>query len=291
LFDDTMQSFSSDYADSLAMEESVTLRDARDNQEYTVAKLKDGKVWMTKNLNLAGGTTITPADSDVAENYTLPASSTTGFDNDGAEYAYVYNSGNNDDSFCNETNKQPCYSYYSYNAATAMSGTSITTDNTDAPYSICPAGWRLPTSRTTVALAQGTPGSDFYKMAIYYGLNPADVNENPDNTPTFCSLAGNGGDCGNKTIPNFLRAGAYSGSTFYYGGAAGHYWSSTASSSTNALLLDFYSGGVYSANSNRRRDGISVRCLFDDTMQSFSSDYADSLAMEESVQLRDARDN
>ncbi|MBQ3445156.1 hypothetical protein IJG29_00240 [Candidatus Saccharibacteria bacterium] len=259
IVDDSMQGFTTDAAASLAINESLTLRDARDNQEYTVAKLKDGKVWMTKNLNLTGGTTITPADSDVAENYTLPTSSTTGFDNDGAEYAYVYNSGNNDDSFCNETNKQPCYSYYSYNAATAMSGTSINANNTDAPYSICPAGWRLPTSRTTVALAQGTPGSDFYKMAIHYGLKDSVVNEDPDNDGmNFCTL---GGDCGTNTIPRFLRAGNYYDSAFSNGGTHGGYWSSTASSSTGAHNLYFYSGRVYSADNNPRRSGFSVRCL------------------------------
>ncbi|MBR3385972.1 hypothetical protein IKG68_00130 [Candidatus Saccharibacteria bacterium] len=255
--DDSMQSFDQDAASSLAINESLTLRDSRDNQEYTVAKLKDGKVWMTKNLNLAGGTTITPADSDVAENYTLPASSTTGFDNDGAEYAYVYNSGNNDDSFCNETNKQPCYSYYSYNAATAMSGTSITTDNTDAPYSICSAGWKLPTSRSTLELAKTS--SDFYQMAIHYGLKDSVVNENPDNDGmNFCTL---GGDCGTNTVPRFLRAGNYYDSAFSDGGAHGGYWSSTASSGTGAHNLYFYSGRVYSADNNPRRSGFSVRCL------------------------------
>ena len=252
--DDSMQSFDQDAAASLAINESLTLRDSRDNQEYTVAKLKDGKVWMTKNLNLAGGTTITPADSDVAENYTLPTSSTTGFDNDDASHAYVYNSPNNTDS-CGSG----CYSYYSYNAATASSGVDIATDNTDAPYSICPAGWRLPTSRSTVALAQGTPGSDFYKMAIHYGLKDSVVNEDPDNDGmNFCTL---GGDCGTNTIPRFLRAGRYYGSTFYYGGANGYYWSSTASSSAYAHDLYFYSGDVYSAGNSGRRDGFSVRCL------------------------------
>ncbi|MBQ3445954.1 hypothetical protein IJG29_04525 [Candidatus Saccharibacteria bacterium] len=60
----------------------------------------------------------------------------------------------------------------------------------------------------------------------------------------------------------FLRAGNYNGSTFYNGGTNGNYWSSTASSSTNAHNLNFYSGNVYSANNNNRRNGFSVRCLF-----------------------------
>ena len=241
--------------------DTTILIDNRDNNSYKIAKLADGKYWMISNLDLAGGTALysgssnVPAGYEYTPYYTLPASSTTGFDNDGAAYAYVYNSPNKTDS-CGSG----CYSYYSYNAATAMSGTSISTDNTDAPYSICPAGWRLPTSRTTVELAQGTPGSDFYKMAIHYGLKDSVVNEDPDNDGmNFCTL---GGDCGTNTVPRFLRAGDYSGSTFYNGGANGAYWSSTASSSTDAHYLGFYSGSVYSAGSNPRRLGFSVRCLF-----------------------------
>ena len=63
---------------------TFTAYDKRDEQAYTIAKLKDGKYWMTTNLNLAGGTTITSDDSDLAEgaSYTLPASSTSGFNVD-----------------------------------------------------------------------------------------------------------------------------------------------------------------------------------------------------------------
>ena len=283
--------------------DSTVLYDKRDNQEYTIAKLADGKYWMTKNLNLAGGTVLTSDDTDMAPGYTmpttyvdpdsgatlptgfgegnsLPASSKTGFDND--YNAFIYNTGNNTDT-CTDPG---CYSYYSYNAATLGSGMDISSDNTDAPYSVCPKGWKLPTSRSTLELAKTS--SDFYQMAIHYGLKESVVNEDPDNEPEFCNL---GGDCSTNTVPRFLRAGYYGGSTFDHVGAYGYYWSSTASSSTNARNLRFYSGYVSSTNNNSRRYGFSVRCLFDDTMQSFSSDYASALAMEESVQLRDNRDN
>ncbi|MBR3385962.1 hypothetical protein IKG68_00080 [Candidatus Saccharibacteria bacterium] len=253
---------------------TTTLYDSRDNQRYTVAKLADGKYWMTKNLNLAGGTVLTSEDTDMAPGYTmpttyvdpetsatlptgfgegnvLPASSKNGFDND--YKAFVYNTGNNTDT-CTDPG---CYSYYSYNAATLGSGMNITTDNTDAPYSVCPKGWKLPTSRSTLELAKTS--SDFYQMAIHYGLNPADINETSDAAPTFCTSAG---DCsGAPSIPHFLRAGHYYGSMFYNGSAYGFYWSSTASGSPSARSLDFYSGYVYSANSHYRRDGFAVRCL------------------------------
>ncbi len=285
--------------------DTTVLYDRRDGQEYTIAKLKDGKYWMTKNLNLAGGTVLTSEDTDMAPGYTmpttyvdpdsgatlptgfgegnsLPASSKTGFDND--YKAFIYNTDNNTDT-CTDPG---CYSYYSYNAATLGSGMDISSDNADAPYSVCPKGWKLPTSRSTLELAKTS--SDFYQMAIHYGLNPADVNENPDNAPTFCSLAGDGGDCGNKTIPNFLRAGYYLSSAFYGGSTDGIYWSLTASGSISARNLHFTSGDVYSAYNANRRYGFTVRCLFDATMQNFSQDDAAAMAEHQVETLVDARD-
>ena len=278
--------------------DTTVLYDRRDNKEYTVAKLADGKYWMTKNLDLDGGTPLYSSDSDVPAGYdvepyyTLPASQkiasgTTldgGFNDDAGEY--VFNSSNKTDS-CGSG----CYSYYSWTAAVAGNKTNVNADVTegdvdaDAPYSICPAGWRLPTSRHDLAAAKTS--SDFYQMAVHYGLNPAGVNEDPDVAPTFCNL---GGDCGNNTVPRFLRAGAYYGSTFYGGGSHGNYWSSTANSSNNAHHLHLSSGSVYSAGVNRRMDGFSVRCLFDATMQNFSQEDADAMALHQEEVLVDARD-
>ena len=273
--------------------DTTVLYDRRDNKEYTIAKLADGKYWMTKNLDLGGGTPLYSSDSDVPAGYdvepyyTLPQSSETGFNNDAGEY--VFNSSNKTDS-CGSG----CYSYYSWTAAVAGNKTNVNADvtegdvDTDAPYSICPAGWKLPTSRHDLTAAKTS--SDFYQMAIHYGLNPADVNENSDNAPTFCSEAGDGGDCGNKTIPNFLRAGRYYGSTFDYGGSGGFYWSSTASSSTAAHYLLFSSDLIYSAGNTSRMYGFSVRCLFDATMQNFTSEDAAAMALHQEEVLVDARD-
>ena len=77
---------------------------------------------MTKNLDLDGGTVLTPALSDVPNNYTLPTSSTnfTGaIDNKNAA-GVVYNS-NSTDCSANE-----CFSYYSWTAATAGTSSNIT---------------------------------------------------------------------------------------------------------------------------------------------------------------------
>ena len=244
--------------DTLVTGQTYTIKDSRDNQSYTVAKLADDKCWMTTNLNLAGGTVLSSDKSDVpsANYYTLPASSTSGFSDDAT--AYVYNSGNTT-STCTGSG---CYSYYSWLAATAggknSSGSSVTTNGYNAAYSICPKGWRLPTSTTSNANAQSSNNwktGDWYVLATAYGANLESNHYNNSDT-NFYNNAGPG------ATPNFLLAGGYSRGSFYYGGSYGSYWSSTANSSTNAYYLGFDSGSVYSANYNYRMCGFSVRCVY-----------------------------
>ena len=234
-----------------------SLKDSRDEQSYNVAKLADGKCWMITNLNLAGGTVLSSDKSDVPSTnyYTLPASSTSGFlDN---AVAYVYNSGNAT-STCTGSG---CYSYYSWLAATAggknSSGSSVTTNGYNAAYSICPKGWRLPTSTTSNANATTNNNwktGDWYTLATAYGAN---LESNYiQYAATFYNNAGPG------TTPNFLLAGYYYNGSFYGGGPNGNYWSSTAYSSTLAYRLRFDSEVVSSADGNNRWLGHSVRCVY-----------------------------
>ena len=104
-----------------------TLTDTRDNNTYTVSKLADGKCWMTQNLRIINKT-ITPDNSDVTTNYTIPASSISGFNSFDISNAYVDSDGG----------------FYTWYTATAGTGTqSMSSGNTAV--SICPKGWRLPT--------------------------------------------------------------------------------------------------------------------------------------------------
>ena len=244
--------------------DTTTLYDARDNQAYTVAKLADGKYWMTESLNIAGGTALSSEDTDLDSSYTfpttdgwavtdgkliLPASSTSGFSTN--NYAYVYNSGNKT-SNCSSPG---CYSYYSWDAATLGSGRSISTDNTDAGQSICPKNWRLPTSRYTNTFdATTAANSDFYNLATNYGMPTGAWGQSTGN---FYSQAGLG------TTPNFLLAGGYYARSFISGDGYGVYWSSTSySSSSRARSLYFNSSRVNTVNDYTRSGGYSVRCLF-----------------------------
>ena len=109
--------------------QTKTLRDIRDDNTYTVAKLKDGRCWMTQSLRIAGKT-LTSADSDVTSNYTIPASSGSGFGTYDTSSVYVDSDGG----------------LYTWYAATVGTGTkALSTQGQNTTVSICPKGWRLPT--------------------------------------------------------------------------------------------------------------------------------------------------
>ena len=263
--------------DSMEANHNYPIKDSRDTgtnatARYTIAKLTGtenngySEVWMTTNLDLAGGTQLTHADTDIPEDYTitasgftdnkLPASSTTGFDND--TKAFVFNSGRT--SPC--TGSDPgdgCYSYYSWLTATAggknADGSAVAGYH-NAPYSICPAGWRLPTATTNDADPQihfNWRTGDFYKLATAYGAN-LEKNQSASTT-AFYDNAGSG------TIPNFLLGGDYHPSSFRDGGSWGNYWSATSRAINYAYNLYFSSSRVYTAGSDIRRYGFSVRCI------------------------------
>ena len=117
---------------------------------------------------------------------------------------------------------------YQWNAATAGTGGTIT--GTNATDSICPKGWRFPTSRSggEFDVLVGELDSTTITQAPYY-FNPSGY--------------------------------VYSGS-LRFAGNDGYYWSSTASSSTSsAYSLRFYSGYVSPSTNYYRYGGFSVRCL------------------------------
>ena len=263
---------------TLQEEQVYTLKDKRDEQEYKVAKLKDGKCWMVENLNIAGGTALSSEDTDFDSNYTLPttngwtvtdcklvlpASATKNTENNNLtnnkefgtdNYAYVFNSGNKEN--CGGSGQDiPCYSYYSWDTATLGSGRSISANNADADYSICPKNWKLPTSRYTSTFnATTAQESDFYNLATNYGMSTVVWSQS---TSRFYNQAGPG------TIPNFLLAGYYGNGSFRKGGSRGLFWPSTSYFDVSyARTLGFGSGNVDSGSFSSRGFGFSVRCLF-----------------------------
>ena len=152
---------------------TATLEDIRDHKTYTIAKLADGKCWMTQNLDLDLSTsvTLTPEDTDVLEDWT-PERKTIETDDlaygvwmNDAFRPYSYDPGNiyyytsgsdagdiqyNSLAECETAEHMDCShyhagNYYNWSAAVASNDTSgITERYSRAPNSICPKGWRLP---------------------------------------------------------------------------------------------------------------------------------------------------
>ncbi|MBC9943985.1 hypothetical protein ICL81_05575 [Leucobacter sp. cx-328] len=205
---------------------------------YEIAKLADGKCWMLTNLKLgstSSSITLTPADSNVASNFTLPQLTTGG----NAEYDLprAYGPVDND----------PGNYGYLYNFAAATAGetlASLTTGN--AQHSICPANWGLPSGG-------GGSGNDFGDLDIAFGGTG--------------NYAGGGEANIAKWQPSGPFRGSFSGGWvdgFDGQGVAGYLWSASADPA--------YPGTAFSAGFDPsyvdpgdgysgRGDGIGVRCL------------------------------
>ena len=191
-----------------------TLTDTRDGNTYTVSKLADGKCWMTQNLRIAGKT-LTPADSDVTTDYTIPASSLSGFISYDTSNAYVDSDGG----------------FYTWYTATAGTGTqALSTHDQNTTVSICPKGWRLPTS--------GNNGEFEVLYDNYYSSSA--LRSNPINL----TLSGN--------VAISSRGGQ---------GSYGEYWSSTVYSSSNAYDLSLNASNAGFASHYDKTNGFSVRCI------------------------------
>ena len=125
-----MQDFTASQCSSLASSSDYTVTDRRDNNTYTVRYI-NGNCWMTQNLRLAGGTTLTSTYSNVSSSYTIPTTDLTS----GNSYTdgRIHNSGDTTTGY-----------WYNYCAASA--GTNCSSSNSsNTTYDICPKGWRLPT--------------------------------------------------------------------------------------------------------------------------------------------------
>ena len=124
-----IQDFTVDECQAKASDANFTVIDKRDGNDYTVRYI-NGNCWMTQNLRLSGGRTLTSTDSNVASSWYFPNTSlTSGNSYTDTRYAVDSTYGG----------------YYNYCAASAGTVCSSSTAQ-DATYDICPKGWRLPTS-------------------------------------------------------------------------------------------------------------------------------------------------
>ena len=126
-----IQDFTNSQCQSLASDADFTVVDKRDGSNYTVRYI-NGACWMTQNLRLSGGRTLTPADSDVTSNWNFPDNNLTS----GDSYTEARSLISSNTSYGG---------YYNFCAASAGDNCS-SSDSSNSTNSICPAGWGLPTS-------------------------------------------------------------------------------------------------------------------------------------------------
>ena len=290
----TMQEMTPEICAAVKEGDTTRLKDTRDDKMYWVAKLADGNCWMTQNLDLdLNGRTLTPADSDVSENWTYNGS-----------WYNAANRGSDDNSAIqgwdlgeyvktSPTATTSCTSYSDLSEC-ASQFTQVTSSMT--PYTEDVNGGKLPAENVAVS---GSSYDAHYLVGNYYSWPAAtagsdnDVSYSGVATDSICpanwrlplsggSYTENGNfynllnqygltssaTSGNNNIATsplyFVRSGYVSpGSVRLHGaGANGRYWSGRADSSSYAYLLDFLSSGVSpSGSSSFRYIGYSVRCV------------------------------
>jgi uncharacterized protein (TIGR02145 family) len=252
----TMADMTQDYCDTLTLNEPMILTDARNNQEYQIAKLADDNCWMLNNLK------ITPQDVASADsNLNNPGVNTTALAAAGSS-VYSYNIPQWYDptstSADGNTNIESSTFYgYLYNwcAATGADSATCTADNvmpTDAATSICPANWRLPKGGSV-----GDVNNEFSQL----NAKMAGFADNQD------SIYQNNHS---NYFSNWQHDGSFKGvlSGYWIAGFVGqdyrgNLWSSSynPNNPNNARNAFIDPGDIMPGNGNNRGNGFAVRCL------------------------------
>ncbi|MBR3319011.1 hypothetical protein IKG06_00705 [Candidatus Saccharibacteria bacterium] len=269
----TMQTVST-WGSSVTAGQEVTSVDARDGKLYTVARLADGHLWMTQNLDLDldSTRTYTSADTDLPANATwTPSTSTYASNNISAwEWSHtaprsydpgeLYWGGDIDYTYMNQTlnaagdTHYHAGNYYNWTAAVAMNdSTSQTVDETTVDQSICPAGWTLPRpgygDGTLYGILSGYDANT--NAVIGEGTHYVASGYNASDAPIYFTYVGN-------VISNSGISGANSTSYYWTNGVGG-------SSEAYDLRSYGYHSDVFNYSSgttkNGRGFGKSIRCI------------------------------
>ena len=246
----TMQGFTLTQCTNMDTNENIVLMDTRDGKNYRVTKLADGNCWMTENLALDGGRTLTPEDSNVTENRTLPENIADGTPTS-VDTPTIY-SGISSlyTSECNTSypdcveNTTKYGNLYNWNAATATIGIGSSTGMVYE--SICPKNWQLPNSSGNYS---------YSSLLTVYGLG----NSFPYDDATVIGV---------QSSPlYFTLSGSYYDSPTYQG-RTGWYWTRSAKvvseSSIYAASFRFFAeNGLWGAsNTDLKQSAMAVRCVF-----------------------------
>ena len=163
--------------------------------------------------------------------------------------------------------------YYQYNAATLGSAPASVNTKIDTTRSICPKGWKLPTSgntgsgsgTNTTTTAFVNKDDSFYNLLAEYGYaNSKGYNWNNGNPYTSIIKGTSADNYLNNTAASplyYVRGGHVTLDTgaLRYAGLDSYYWSATTyPNATNAHYLDFSSTNVNPSYYSTRFYGFSV---------------------------------
>ena len=161
-----------DMTASLCTTTPTVVYDKRDENDYIIQRLADGNCWMLDNLRL-GGTepvALTPANTNIPSNFTLPASSP--LFNPASEPFIMAAYSDYESNYDGGTTKVGVF----YNFCAASGGTycynSGQVTGGDAQYDVCPKQWRLTlggnSSEYQALMNQYSDGSDYQADYGYY---------------------------------------------------------------------------------------------------------------------------
>ena len=247
-------------ASTISTGEVVALRDVRDDEVYTVAKLADGNIWMVENLRLVPGTaslsainTNNPTQSFLQNVPNTSSSVNQCSSDDSSCIDQIFYYTNNMDRSLNQsptgnTSANAWYSYgvmYNWYTATAGHGTydfdSTSGPNEDGTVAgdICPAGWHLPT---------GASAGEYNGLATILGGN------------------GSAGANALRTYPNnFILSADYNPQKGIPDarGSQGRLWTSTVTTdNAKAYRMGYNASTVTPTGSWNKWDNFAVRCIY-----------------------------
>ncbi|MBR2725926.1 hypothetical protein IKE87_01510, partial [Candidatus Saccharibacteria bacterium] len=232
-----MQSMTTAICNAVAIGQEATLSDTRGGS-YRVGKMKDGKCWMLDNLALGGSSEIglTPDNTNISANYTLPATRTDGFtvyNEPRINIAYNATVPQGDDPLKQQAlaGDWKVGTYYNYCAASAGSycpaaGAAAGPVEQD----ICPKGWRVPSAG---------PGGEYQVIYDAYGKNYTNF----------------------RTALHLPLSGTYYSAEVYTQGSGGYWWSSTFNNGNSMYHLYSLTSGINPQAASHRDYGFSVRCV------------------------------
>ncbi|MBQ8992232.1 InlB B-repeat-containing protein, partial [Candidatus Saccharibacteria bacterium] len=298
---------------ALSESEQITLVDSRDNHEYTVKKLPDGKCWMTQNLTLGDSNstsaqrTLTPDNTNIDNNttYYLPPAGKQGSITSSSTLTSTTaaNFGTSNDNYAKTQFRTKSSSYTNdsdtgyYNFYTATLGYSYygSGSSGSSTRDICPKGWRLPkvtdggSTVTSGSVAEFTALAKSYNSSASWTNSATSSSYNTSDSDIHTGIH-NGAAANGNNYAGFSYSGYwYSTNTSASSlGSYGYYWSSSVYGTVNGYRLLFSSSAVYPQDSYYKYYGYAVRCVAKDTMQ---ENTASSLPENETTTLRDSRDN